>query len=63
MRMNGQRLLSFENGPIQHIVYEIPLQLAGHDTELTMQWEGKRNVRGQIDPDFCRILFIWNLNH
>ncbi|MCM3110170.1 hypothetical protein [Lederbergia lenta] len=63
MRFNGQQLLSFENGPVQQILYEIPIQLGKYQTELTMQWEGKRTSDGQIDPDFCRIIFYLELEH
>ena len=56
-RMNGQQLLSIENGPMQHVFYETPIQLFGYQTELAVHWSGKRMENGKIDPDFCRVIF------
>ncbi|MEK3886993.1 hypothetical protein [Bacillus sp. FSL K6-3431] len=63
MRFNGQQLLSIENGPVQQILYEIPLKLGKYETEMTLQWEGNRTAEGQIDPNFCRILFYLELEN
>lgn len=62
-KMNGQQLLSHSNTPYQHIVYQLPLQLFGFQTELTMQWSGKRKEDGKIDPDYCHVLFYLELEH
>ncbi|MEB1810069.1 MAG: hypothetical protein LPK26_22685 [Bacillaceae bacterium] len=61
-RITGQQLLAQEqNGPIQQTALQVPLQLGDWQTELTVQWEGKRKADGKIDPDHCRILFYLHL--
>ena len=32
-----------------------------HQTDLTIQWQGKKQEDGKIDPAFCRILFYLQL--
>lgn len=63
LRMNGFQLQSIANGPIQQIIYELPINLFGHQTDLTMQWAGKRLENGKIDPNFCRIIFYLELEN
>ncbi|HEY4554204.1 MAG TPA: hypothetical protein VIG80_13520 [Bacillaceae bacterium] len=60
-RLNGQQLLSQDHGPIQHIMYEMPLPLGKEPVSLTMQWMGRQRDNGSIDPDHCRVLFYLNL--
>ncbi|WP_078430701.1 hypothetical protein [Alkalihalobacterium alkalinitrilicum] len=61
-RLTGQQLLAQEQqGPIQQTVLQIPLQLGDWQTEMTVQWEGRKSTNGKIDPDHCRILFYLNL--
>ncbi|RST75472.1 hypothetical protein D4T97_009545 [Siminovitchia acidinfaciens] len=60
-RMDGQQLLSVDSGPVQQIFFDLPIDLYGHRTDLTMQWEGKRREDGKIDPDYCRIMFYLDL--
>ena len=60
-RMNGHQLLSGENGPLQTILYQIPLPWMGNSTG-TIQWTGKRKENGQLDPEYCRILFHLDLS-
>jgi len=62
-KMNGQQIQMFDNGPVQHLFYEIPIQLFGFKTNLTMQWSGKKKEDGKIDPNYCHILFYLNLEH
>jgi hypothetical protein len=56
-RLTGQQLLSFESGPIQQIILQVPIKLGHHCTDLTVQWSGKKRNNGEIDPDYCRIVF------
>jgi hypothetical protein len=63
LKMNGQQIQSYENGPIQQLFYEIPIQLFGFKTDLTMQWSGKKNEDGKIDPNYCHILFYLDMEH
>ncbi|MDQ0230551.1 hypothetical protein [Metabacillus malikii] len=61
LRLNGQPLLQNENGPIQQFITQIPLFMLNHQTDLTIQWTGKKRADGKIDPDYCRIVFYLQL--
>lgn len=61
-RLTGQQLVaSDQNGPLQQILMQIPLQIGEKYTDLSIQWQGKQKKNGQIDPDFCRIIFYLDL--
>ncbi|EDL62888.1 hypothetical protein BSG1_20185 [Bacillus sp. SG-1] len=60
-RLNGHSLLSGENGPLQQIVYQVPLTWMNQKTDVTFQWSGRKTAKGQIDPEFCRVLFYLEL--
>lgn len=61
-RITGQQLISVhQEGPIAHHVVSMPLNLFGMDTDLTLQWEGKKQKNGMLNPDHCRVLFYLNL--
>jgi len=61
-RFHGQSLLQQqESGPTLHAVTQIPLFMPSHQTDLTIQWQGKKQEDGKIDPAFCRILFYLQL--
>ncbi|WNF35476.1 hypothetical protein RJD24_13530 [Bacillaceae bacterium IKA-2] len=61
-RITGQQLLSVhQEGPIAHHIVSMPLNLFGLDTDLTLQWEGKKQNNGSLNPDHCRVLFYLNL--
>ncbi|MBO0996898.1 hypothetical protein IOC57_03870 [Bacillus sp. SD075] len=60
-RITAQQILSQENGPIQNILLTLPLNLGSTQTDLTLQWSGKKTKDGKIDPDYCRILFYLEL--
>jgi hypothetical protein len=60
-RINGQSLLYQDSGPTQQIISQIPLFLNNHLSDLTIQWNGKKQSDGTIDPAFCRILFYLQL--
>jgi hypothetical protein len=60
-RLTAQQLLSQEHGPIQHIFLQIPLRLGEQLTDVTVQWHGKKRENGEIDPNYCRILFYLQL--
>ncbi|WP_017753738.1 hypothetical protein [Calidifontibacillus oryziterrae] len=63
-RITGQQLLfSSEQGPVQQLIMQIPIQLQHFMTDLTIQWSGRRGKNGDIDPDFCRIVFYIDLAH
>lgn len=61
-RMNGQQLLSVENGTQQQLVMQVPLQFFGKRTDATLQWSGNKNKDGKIDSNFARVMFYLQLD-
>ncbi|MFD2212869.1 hypothetical protein [Metabacillus endolithicus] len=59
-RLNGQTLLQQDTGPTTQFITQVPL-FALNQTDLTIQWNGKKRSDGTIDPSFCRILFYLQL--
>ncbi|RDI47476.1 hypothetical protein [Falsibacillus pallidus] len=59
--LNGQTAASGDSGPIQSIIMQIPLSFMAQQTDLTMQWTGRKNEKGEIDSSHCRILFYLEL--
>lgn len=49
-------------GPFQSVI-QLPYQIGGHTSDLTIKWEGKKDKQGRFDADFCRILFYLDLAH
>lgn len=63
-RITAQQLLSVNHeGPISNYAVAIPLVLSGIPTDLSIQWQGKKQRNGELNPDHCRILFYINLEH
>ncbi|MBM7647148.1 hypothetical protein JOC78_000069 [Bacillus ectoiniformans] len=62
-RMNAQQLLSADTGQLQQLVMQVPMQLFGFQTDLTLQWSGKKKEDGKLDADFCRVLFYLQLEY
>lgn len=63
-KLTGIQLQSLEsNSPMQQIMMNIPLSLGTKQTELTLQWNGRKDKDGKIDPGYCRILFYLDLEH
>lgn len=62
-RMNGMQIVSNDSNGFQQLMYEVPINLAGHKTDLTMQWSGKKTKAGTISADFCRIIFYLDLQY
>ncbi|MFD2704824.1 hypothetical protein [Salibacterium lacus] len=63
-KISGQQLLSQEQqGQYQQTAVQVPLSLAGFHTDLSIQWEGKRQEDGSLHPDHCRILFYLEMEH
>ncbi|UOE92858.1 hypothetical protein [Alkalihalobacillus sp. LMS39] len=61
-RITGQQLIASEqSGPLHQLALQIPVQLGNHQTDVTIQWEGKKTKEGQIDKEHCRILFYLQL--
>ncbi len=62
-RLTGIQLLSSDTTPVQQIVMQIPLALMNKQTDLTIQWNGRKDSNGKIDPSYCRVLFYLDLEH
>ena len=62
-KITGFQLLAQETGPLQQLAVQIPIMLGQKSIDLTMQWSGRRQENGQIDPAFCRVLFYLELKH
>lgn len=62
-KITGIQLLAQESGPFQQFAVQIPIMLWQKPVDLTMQWSGKRQDNGQIDPAFCRVLFYLDLQY
>ncbi|MFD6206746.1 hypothetical protein [Peribacillus sp. NPDC060253] len=60
-RITAQQILSQENGPVQNLLLTLPLNLGTSQTDLTLQWSGRKTKEGKIDPDYCRVLFYLEL--
>ncbi|PLT34227.1 hypothetical protein [Bacillus sp. V5-8f] len=60
-RITAQQLLSQESGPLQNIFMQIPMADSRIQTDLTLQWSGRKRNDGTIDPDYCRVLFYLDL--
>ncbi|UZJ77181.1 hypothetical protein [Fictibacillus sp. KU28468] len=54
-------LQSQEN--VQQVLLQLPMMLGIQAADLTVRWEGKKTETGEIDSDFCRILFILQLEN
>lgn len=62
-KITGLQLLSQETGPIHQQIIQIPICVWKKPVDLTIQWNGKKKENGQIDPDFCRVLFYLELEN
>jgi hypothetical protein len=61
-RLTGMQLISHDSvGPMLQMVLQMPFSFGGQQSDITLQWSGKKTKAGQIDPDFCRILFHLDL--
>ncbi|MGG4488913.1 hypothetical protein [Metabacillus idriensis] len=61
-KLNGQTLLSADQGFTQNQFMQIPLHYGDFQSDLNIEWTGRKNDKGEIDPDYCRILFYLNMN-
>jgi hypothetical protein len=60
-RITAQQILTHENGPLQHMLLQLPIILGTYQTDLTLDWSGQRKKDGSIDPAHCRIVFYLQL--
>lgn len=62
-KITAQQILSQSSGPIQHLLLQLPLSFQRYQTEVVMQWSGRKTQKGEIDPSFCRVLFYLQLEN
>lgn len=61
-RITGLQLINTEQeGQFQQLLLQLPILLGNHSTDVKMKWRGKKQQNGQIDPDYCRVLFYLEL--
>jgi hypothetical protein len=61
-RLTGMQLISQDpGGPLQQMVLQLPFTFGNKQSDITLQWNGRKTSKGQIDPDYCRILFYLDL--
>ncbi|NEU29391.1 hypothetical protein GN156_01135 [bacterium LRH843] len=62
LHITGQQMIAEEQkGPLHQFIMHLPLSFGTFQTDVTMQWEGKKKANGELDPDFCRIIFYLTL--
>lgn len=62
-KITAQQILSQASGPIQHLITQFPITFHRFQTDVTMQWSGRKKKDGEIDPAFCRVLFYLQLEN
>lgn len=63
-RLTGLQLINTEQeGQFQQLLLQLPILLGNHSTDVRFKWMGKKQSNGQIDPDYCRVLFYLELEH
>ena len=63
LKMNHPALLSQDQSGFLTIVHQIPLYQAAGQTDMTIQWSGKKTDDGQIDSSHCRVMFYLHLGN
>ncbi|MBL4955019.1 hypothetical protein JK635_22945 [Neobacillus sp. YIM B02564] len=63
-RLTGMQIIAQDPAaPMQQLVMQLPISFGHMQSDVTIQWNGRKKDNGQIDPDFCRILFYLDLQH
>ena len=62
-KITGFQLLGQESGPMLQISLQLPIMLGQKAVDLTIQWSGKKQENGKIDPAYCRVLFYIELEY
>lgn len=60
-QITGIQLAGNETGPIGQQVVQIPLFFQDNTVDLTVQWNGKKKENGELDPNYCRVIFYLEL--
>ncbi|MDQ0206363.1 hypothetical protein [Alkalicoccobacillus murimartini] len=62
-KITGYQLHSVQSDSLVNVLVQIPMKLGEHQTDMTLQWQGKKQEDGQLNPDDCRLLFFLELEH
>ncbi|WP_042354005.1 hypothetical protein [Bacillus rubiinfantis] len=63
-RITGMQLISQDPAaPVQQLLMQLPLSFGGMESDVTIQWNGRKKSNGQLDPEHCRVLFFLELQH
>lgn len=63
-RITGTQLINSEQeGQFQQLLLQLPILLGNHSTDVRFKMMGRKQQNGQIDPDYCRVLFYLELEH
>lgn len=63
-RITAFQLLSSDSqSQVSTYSVQVPFHSGSKLEDLTVQWEGKKNTRGELDEDHCRIVFYLHLKH
>lgn len=63
-RITGFQIINQEQqGPLHHLLVQLPVSFMEKYQDITIQWSGKQNTDGVMDEDHCRILFYLHLEN
>ncbi len=63
-RITGSQLINSEQeGQFQQLLLQLPILLGNHSTDVRFKMMGRKQQNGQIDPDYCRVLFYLELEY
>ncbi|SDN27457.1 hypothetical protein [Alkalicoccus daliensis] len=63
-RITGMQIVNQEQqGPLQHLLIQLPIASFDKFQDITIQWSGKENAEGTMDENHCRILFYLHLEN
>lgn len=62
-KITGFQLLSQDIGPNSQLIMQLPLILGNYRIDTTIQYNGRKTKNGQLDPDYCKILFYLDLQN
>lgn len=60
-RITGQQLFNESSSTMIQYQLQIPIAMFDQPIDATISWTGKKDETGKIDPNFCRILFVLQL--
>lgn len=62
-KITGYQLSVREDGPVTSLYMQLPIVLGNTPHDVMIQWEGRQKQSGEIDPNYCHILFCLQLEH